>query len=175
MAGIQKNIQLRSLFDSHYRALCAFAYRYVPDVATTEDLVQEVFVAFWENRQELQSELAAKSYLYTSVRNKCLNFLKHQQVVASHQQQLISELQSDQFFLEQVMDEEVFNKLYQEINTLPKGAQEVMLLAMKGLKNKDIAAALGISENTVKTQKKIAYAKLKKRLSPMLQGVLLSF
>ena len=70
--------------------------------------------------------------------------------------------------------EETFNLLYQEINALPASAQKIMLLALKGLKNKEIAEKLSISENTVKTQKKIAYAKIKENIGPTLKGILWS-
>ena len=49
-----------------------------------------------------------------------------------------------------------------------------MILALRGLKNREIAEELGISENTVKTQKKIAYARLKEKLSPMMFSWVLS-
>ena len=49
-----------------------------------------------------------------------------------------------------------------------------MILALKGLKNNEIATELNISVNTVKTQKKIAYAKLKMNLDPVLRAILLS-
>ena len=91
-----------------------------------------------------------------------------------HEAILIYELESDQFLANQVIEEESFNQLYVEINHFPESARKIMLLALKGLKNKEIANELGISENTVKTQKKIAYSKLKKKLSPTLNAILLS-
>ena len=82
-----------------------------------------------------------------------------------HEEQLIHELESTELFNQQVIEEDTFNLLYREIEKLPKSAKKIMLLALKGLKNKEIAETLGISENTVKTQKKIAYSKLKDKLS----------
>lgn len=87
---------------------------------------------------------------------------------------LIYELESEHYYGNHVIEEEVFNQLYEEISHLPESAQKVMLLALKGLKNKEIADELGISANTVKTQKKIAYSKLKKKLSPTMNAILLS-
>ena len=164
-----------SIFDNHFNALCAFGYRYIADTFAVEDMVQEVLVSFWEKRQNFEHKNAIKAFLYTSVRNKCLNHIKHQTVLKKHEESLIYELESEQFFTHHIIEEETFNQLYVEINHLPESAQKIMLLAVKGLKIKEIATTLGISENTVKTQKKIAYSKLKKKLSPTMNAILLSF
>ena len=100
--------------------------------------------------------------------------MKHKAVLEKHEEKLIYELESESFFTQHVIEEETFNQLYIEIEHLPKAAKKIILLALKGLKNKEIAEALNISENTVKTQKKIAYSKLKKGLSPIVNGILLS-
>lgn len=165
----------KEVFDSHFNALCAFGYKYVKDKQVAEDLVQEVYVALWNKREDFAHENAIKGFLYTSVRNSCLNHLKHQAVLEKHEGSLIYELESEQFFSHHVIEEEAFNQLYTEIHHLPKAAQKIMLLALKGLKNKEIASTLDISENTVKTQKKIAYAKLKEKLSHTVLGIFLSF
>ena len=77
---------------------------------------------------------------------------------------------NDDFLLQSGLAKE----LYKEIKDLPRASQKVMLLALNGLKNPEIAAELGISINTVKTQKKIAYAKLKNSISPLLHSIVLS-
>lgn len=162
------------IFDEHYTPLCAFGYRYVKDTFVAEDIIQEVFGSLWEKRQDFYHEKAIKAFLYTSVRNNCLNHLKHKAVLEKHEERLIYELESESFFTQHVIEEETFNQLYAEIEHLPNAAKKIILLALKGLKNKEIAEALNISENTVKTQKKIAYSKLKKGLSPIVNGILLS-
>ena len=163
------------VFDEYFNALCAFSFKYIPDQTATEDIVQDVFIAFWEHNKEFNQINAAKAFLYTSTRNKCLNYLKHQLVLQKHQQALIYELESEQFFTRHVIEEDAFNRLYSEIRQLPPSAQSIMLLALKGLKNREIASELNISENTVKTQKKIAYAKLKPKLDHVMRAILLSF
>lgn len=163
------------LFEHHYVALCSFANKYMNDMDASEDMIQEVFIQFWEKHQDFDHVNAIKSYLYTSVRNKCLNHLKHQTVVQKSESHLIYELESEQFFKNHVIEEETFNQLFIEIRNLPAAAQEIMLLALNGLKNQEIADELNISVNTVKTQKKIAYSKLKDKISPVLGGILLSF
>jgi RNA polymerase sigma-70 factor (family 1) len=162
------------VFDEYFNALCAFSNKYLADQSATEDIVQDLFIAFWEHNKDFEHINAVKAFLYTSARNKCLNYLKHQVVLQKHQSGLIYELESEQFFTRHVIEEDAFNRLYSEIHQLPLSSQNIMLLALKGLKNREIATEMNISENTVKTQKKIAYAKLKHKLDPVLRGVLLS-
>jgi RNA polymerase sigma-70 factor (family 1) len=169
-----KKRAFKDLFDHYFNALAAFGYKYVSDPDIVEDMVQEVFIACWEKRADFSHINALKSFLYTSVRNKCLNHLKHQAVQKKHENSLIYELESDHHFNSQVIEEETFNLLHAEIKDLPRSAQEIMMLALNGLKNQEIADELNISLNTVKTQKKIAYSKLKDRLGHRFNAVLLS-
>lgn len=158
----------------HYKRICAFGYRYIPDASAVEDIIQDVFLSLWERKKDFEHPDSIKSFLYTTARNKCLNYLKHKKVIRKHESSLIKELESDQFFIGHVIEEEVFNQLHSEINMLPEASQKIMILSLKGKKIKEIAQQLGISENTVKTQKKLAYAKLRIKLSSDLKGILLS-
>jgi len=164
----------REVFDSYFNALSAFGYKYVSDPPVVEDMVQEAFVSFWEKREDFDHINAVKSFLYTSVRNKCLNHVKHQAVRKKHEPALVYEMESDQNFSHNVIEEETFNLLLAEIKLLPESAMEIMILALNGLKNQEIADELNISINTVKTQKKIAYSKLKQKLEPRFEPLLLS-
>lgn len=163
----------RTLFDHYFNALAAFGYKYVPDQFAVEDMVQEAFVSYWQSREKFDHINAVKSFLYTSVRNKCLNHIKHRAVMQKHEAALVHNMESDQFFEARVIEEETFNKLFVEIRKLPDAAQEIMLLALNGLKNQEIADELNVSVNTVKTQKKIAYAKLKSALEPVMNMVII--
>lgn len=163
----------REVFDSYFNALSAFGYKYVPDPPVVEDMVQEAFVSFWEKREDFDHISAVKSFLYTTVRNKCLNHVKHQAVRKKHEPALVYELESDQNFSQHVIEEETFNLLLAEIKLLPESSREIMILALNGLKNQEIADELNISINTVKTQKKIAYSKLKQKLEPRFEPLLL--
>jgi RNA polymerase sigma-70 factor (ECF subfamily) len=163
----------RALFDLYFNALAAFGYKYVQDSHAVEDMVQEAFVSFWEGRDQFEHLIAVKSFLYTSVRNKCLNHVKHQAVRRKHEDSLLYNLESDQYFESHVIEEETFNQLFSEIRNLPASSREIMLLALNGLKNQEIADELQISINTVKTQKKIAYAKIKDAMGPIANVILI--
>jgi RNA polymerase sigma-70 factor (family 1) len=161
------------LFDQFFNPLAAFAFKYIQDQYVAEDMVQEVFVSLWGSKDNFDEIAAVKAFLYTSVRNKCLNHLKHEKVKRKHEETLVYQLESEQHFSAQVIEEETFDLLLAEIRILPAAAQEIMILAMNGMKNPEIADELGISINTVKTQKKISYAKLKDKLGPMMSFILL--
>ncbi len=163
------------VFDQYFNALCSFGHRYISDQAIVEDTIQEVFISFWEKRKDFEHINAVKAFLYTSVRNKCLNHIKHQSVIKKHEKSLVYELESEHFFEANVIEEETFNQLYTEIKNLPKAAQQIMLLAFNGMKNQEIADELKISINTVKTQKKISYSTLKEKIGPLFRAILLSF
>ncbi len=135
--------------------------------------MQEVFISFWEKRKDFDHVQTVKSFLYTAVRNRCLNHIKHEQVKKKHESNLIYELESESEFRGQLIQEEVFNQLFQEIKNLPGSSAKIMLLVLNGLKNQEIADELNISINTVKTQKKIAYSKIKDRLGPRLDEAML--
>lgn len=164
----------KKVFEEYFNALCAFSYKYIADQSETKDIVQDVFISCWEHNKEFDHINSIKSFLYTSARNKCLNHLKHKVVKQKYEAALIYELESEQFFTNRIIEEEAFNQLYAEIKDLPESAQNIMLLALKGLKNREIAEKLDISENTVKTHKKIAYAKLKTKLNPIINGLILA-
>ena len=163
----------KDLFDQYFNALAAFGYKFIPDVSVVEDMVQEVFIVCWEKRGDFNHINALKSFLYTSVRNRCLNHLKHQAVQKKHENSLVYEMESDHHVAGLVIEEEVFNQLHTEIRNLPKSAQKIMMLALNGLKNQEIADELDISLNTVKTQKKIAYSKIKDRMGDRFTAILL--
>lgn len=161
-----------ALFAQLYHRLFAYGYQLLREQHAAEDVVQEAFVALWHQREQFQHELAIRSFLYTTVRHKCLNLLRHEQVKQQNEPHVVAEYA--QATDPQVIEEEYFGLLHEAINKLPAASQRIMLLVLQGHKNREIADALGISENTVKTQKKIAYAKLRETLGPKIHSWLLT-
>ena len=166
--------KFEELFTSCYPALCSFASAIVSDLSAAEDIVQEVFVRFWEKSENFSNEHAVKTFLYTSVKNKCLNQLEHDKVVQKHREYSLNELKNEQMIHNRIVEEETHRLIYNAINELPAECKNILLLSMNGLKNREIAEELNISVNTVKTQKKIAYRQLKIRFSDiyLLAGLL---
>lgn len=61
------------LFREHYRPLCAFGNTYLKDPERAEDIVQDLFVKLWNERERLVVNTSLKAYLFAAVRNRCLN------------------------------------------------------------------------------------------------------
>lgn len=152
--------QFRFIFDKYYIALCMFANQYVEDDALAADIVQECFVKLWQLRDDFMYIHQIKSFLYTSVRNKSLNELEHTKVMNEYAQKVM-EMGKESFFQDKVIAEESYRILVDAIDKLPPQMKSIMRLALEGKTNPEIAEALNISGETVHSQKKIAYRKLR--------------
>ena len=152
--------QFRSIFDIYYISLCVFANQYVENGALAADIVQECFVKLWQLRDDFMYVHQIKSFLYTSVRNKSLNELEHTKVMNEYAQK-VQEMSKDSFFQDKVIAEESYRILVDAIEKLPPQMKSIMQLALEGKSNPEIAETLNISGETVHSQKKIAYRKLR--------------
>ncbi|SHI86637.1 RNA polymerase sigma-70 factor [Pseudozobellia thermophila] len=165
----------KDVYDSLYVSLCLFARNYVHDLDLAKDLVQEVFIKVWEDKVGFRNEATVKSYMYMAVKNKCFDLLKSKRFRSTENMSVedMDELTRDSFYLKEVVIEEVSTRIETAIDTLPKKCAQIIRLSIGGLTNPEIAQHLGISLNTVKAQKKIAY----KKLRPLLKDyfVLMAF
>src|SRR5690606_20733139 len=116
-----------------------------------KDVVQDVLLDLWRNTITFTQELTLKSYLYTSVRNKCLDKLKHQKVKTKYLNSLKEE---SSFFLTQILEEEVYEQLRIAIKELPPPVNEIYELTLLGKTNKEIAEELDLTIDAVKSHKK---------------------
>jgi RNA polymerase sigma-70 factor (ECF subfamily) len=70
----------RSLFDFFFPSLCIFAHRFIDSWETCEDIVQETFYKIWKDRKSLKITVSARNFLVTSVRNRCIDYLRRQKM-----------------------------------------------------------------------------------------------
>lgn len=155
--------EYKNLFDSSYTMLCVFANKYLNDIEVSKDIVQNVFIKIWEDKIEFQSDCSVKSYLYSSVKNRSLDYIKSKQYKTTDHMSAakIAKLETEPFYLREVVVVETHSIIENAIKTLPNKCAEILRLSINEFTNPEIAEALGISINTVKAQKKIAYKKLK--------------
>lgn len=134
-------------FRCYYKPLCLYAMHYLHDMYLVEDVVQDCFVELWERMNNEKTVSSVRAYLYTMVRNRCLDTLKKDNQIDCNI--LPSDLAGS------IQDEEaeerslIEARLWTAIDSLPEKCREVFLLSKRdGLKYKEIADKLNISIKT---------------------------
>lgn len=140
------------LFERYYDQLCNYANRFLGENIDSEDIVQDIFVRIWEKRNSLDFIDSLKTYLYTSVKNSCLNYKKASSVRQGYAT-LLRQTKSAFVDAIEVEQEEFRYQLFQCIDQLPVRCREVFLKSRFEMhKQQEIAEILSISVKTVKAQ-----------------------
>lgn len=157
---------LQNLLKLYYGPLCLFAERLLADSAAAEDIVGESFVKLWHKKNDFETHQNLKAFMYITVRNACLNFLKQaRRESLSKKQHAYLTGEKEEFVLNEMIRAEVLKEIMDEVNNLPEQCRKVLKFAyLEGLKNQEIADLLNISIHTVKNQKARAIQLLKIRL-----------
>jgi len=165
------------IFHYYYSGLCAYCERFTGSPEIAEDLVQELFVTLWLKCEQIQITSSLKNYLFTSVKNRSLDYLKREQRKTQKLNHLIDETElpenlSSLWFAEaelQVVVEKSLEKL-------PPRCREIFELSrFQGLKNQEIADKLGLSKRTVELQVSNALKQLRTDLKDYLPLFLLMY
>ena len=151
------------LFDRYYVRLCRYVYSLLPDKDDTKDVVQELFLTIWKNREKIEINENVSAYLYRMAKHLTLNYLRTTDRYSSLPD---NPEQSGLSYEETPLETEEFRvALFDCIDRLPDRSREVLLLhRVKGLKQKEISEKLDISVKTIKNQIYVSLQKLKKCL-----------
>lgn len=150
-------------------ALCAFAQKYLHDVNDAEEVVQDIFYAVWKNRDRLDENQSLKSYLFTAVKNRCLNLLDKRKT-HSQQAELLWFLYAQDATTgtnayHALLAQDLERDLNAALAHLPKECKKIFELSrFEGLKYQEIAQRLNISIKTVETQMSRALSRLRLEL-----------
>lgn len=162
---------MRMIFDAYYQPLCIYALKYMISFEDAEDIVQELLIAFWENKRNTHFSGSVGAYLFGATHKACLNQLKSSgrfliENIGDYSNRLIADAH-------QINDEGAVarrNKLQAEIDRLPEKSREIfMAIVLDNMQYKEVAEKYGISVNTVKTQ----YARALKQLRDNLDQIIL--
>lgn len=145
--------------------MCSFAYKYIQDIDTCQEIVHDVFVKLWEKREQIDLSKSVKSYLFTAVSNKCKNHIRDNKKFVTNELATENTNYNDQDALKQLQYQELEEKIQEAINSLPEKCKEVFELnRYEGLKYKEIAEKLHISVKTVENQMGKALKVLREKL-----------
>lgn len=146
---------------SHY---LMFACHYIADEDISKDIVQDAFISYWKQQDSFNDELSVKAFLYKTIRNNCLNQIRHHHIRDRYFNSLPPDWESEDYFMENVIKEEVSDFILKEVDKLSETGRKVILRSLEGFSNEEIAEELQISINTIKTHKARSYIALRKNL-----------
>ncbi|MHA7111846.1 RNA polymerase sigma-70 factor [Sunxiuqinia elliptica] len=170
----------REVYDKYYQPLCHLSKYYLGDTAEAKGVVQEAFVKLWEVRSEIDQDSNLKNFLFTLVKNNSLNILKRRQILLKHHEQI--KWMEIHYQYESLMKvsgsylefEELKENIDRAIENLPEHCRAVFKMSrFEDLKNKEIAAKLGVTLKTVEAHLTKALKILRKELKDYLPLIMI--
>jgi RNA polymerase sigma-70 factor (family 1) len=165
------------VYEKYASRMVVFALSFLDNMATAEDVVQDVFLKLHGSQHTFESDAGLSAFLYKTVRNRAIDQLRSQKRTQLVKQK-IKEEYSEEELLNDELDGELIYFLARSLNDLPKQSKKVIrLLYEEDLSYKEVAETLNISPSTVKGLRKFALDLLRKKMDnkKLLQLFLLSF
>jgi RNA polymerase sigma-70 factor (ECF subfamily) len=143
----------KQLFSEYYVLLSAYANKYVNDPEEAREIVQDLFVHLFEIRNSLSITTSLKSYLYGSVRNRCLNHIRYIKLQEKSLENLMAEGSPATIQEDKIMETELEYRIFKIVSELPLQCQRIFRMSrVEGKQNSEIAQILNLSIRTVETQ-----------------------
>ena len=140
---------LEELFKENYNSLYYHAYSFINDQELAKDIVNDVFEEVWKKRDKIDISYSPKSFLYSMVKNKCINHLRHQEVEKKYMSRAMHSSEYDDDYKDY---DPILEKIMKAIEQLPPQARTVFKKCfIENLTYKEAAEELEVSVNTVKT------------------------
>ena len=170
-------VDYEAVFKTYFLPLRKYACLFVP-VQIAEDIIQDILVHLWENRENLIIHTSLEAYLFRSVYHRCISSNKLQNLRSRHLTQIEIDLRHDEMRFFDSDENEAIRKLFmndlnaelnQAINSLPSKCREVFEMSfLQDYRNKEISEKLKISVNTVESHITNALKALRKKLSRLM-------
>jgi RNA polymerase sigma-70 factor, ECF subfamily len=167
--------EFKDVFRMYFQPLCHLSKHYLEDEDEARGVVQEAFVKLWEIRSNLHLDSNLGNFLFTLVKNSCLNILKRRQIILKHHEIIrAKELHYQYESLKRIGDDylefnELKEKIDQAIKNLPEHCRIVFEMSRNEvLKNREIAKKLGVTQKTVEAHLTKALKILRKDLKDYL-------
>lgn len=153
----------RLLFERYSPKLFNLAYAYLSSRELAEEAVLDVFTTIWNKKETLSRINNIEFYLYTSVKNQVLHYIRRgylpdNEPLNLYEIELIPEKNNPE---KELLNQEYQSLIQEAVDSLPPRCKEVFRLVLSDkLKNKEIAELLSISESTVNEHIALAYKRI---------------
>lgn len=163
----------RFFFDKYYSGLCNLVNIYLHDPVMSEEIVQGIYIYFWEKKEDITIDSSVKAYLYKASKNKSINHLRNERVKLNIHEKLAKVAETHYEMPYCVMDADQLNEtIAKSIDSLPERCREIYILGKeRDLTYKEISDKLGISVKTVENQMGTALKKLREYLLPYYKDI----
>ena len=138
-----------SLFRQFYAPMVLYADCRLNNREQAEDVVQDVFSKLLESDFSIADTQKIRNYLFTVLKNKIIDIFRYNQ---RHQRGELLDSPSDESIEESIFELELYERLYEEVKTLPVKISEAMQLRMQGYDDHEIAEMQNINYNTVRSR-----------------------
>ena len=174
-----------TLFERCRKPFTQFAYSYMRDWEVAEDIFSEAMIQYWTKRNELEADTNPRAYILTLIKHLSLNYLRHQQVRITVEEELSQSMEREQAFrirtLQDCDPQELFSEELQQLvrQTLQQLPEQTRLIFFKsrleGKRNEEIAEEMGLSVKSVEYHITQALKALRKQLKDYLPLFLLLY
>jgi RNA polymerase sigma-70 factor (ECF subfamily) len=163
-------------FKAHFKELLAYACTILKSEELGEEVVQNVFFKLWQNRERTQVHTSLRAYLYRSVHNESMNYLKHVQVKNQHQVYAMQQKRQETDPALLMQGKELEERIRKALNELPEQCRTIFQMSRFGeMKYREIADALQLSVKTVENQMGKALQLMRLKLADVLVTIIIFF
>jgi len=159
--------QFESLFRSSYVSLVKYAKTLVRDQDTAEEIVQDLFVKLWQEKEKMNIESSLNGYLFRSVHNRCLHYIEHKKIVERHAEEMASGQKGNSEDPSEILHyKDLQDRIARIIERLPERCGKIFCMSrFEGLKYSEIAERLSVSVKTVEASMGKALKEFRKALT----------
>lgn len=156
---INSEMNFGIFYNAYYQRFVRYAFYYVNDLQAAEDLTHDALLYYWENRQKLPADTDVLGYILQTVKNKCLNYLKHIQVEVEyskkhtelHEWEIETRIQTleDESY-GTIFSKDIMKIVMESLSELPEQTRRIFVMnRLDDKSRKEIAALLNVSQQKV--------------------------
>ena len=156
---INSEMNFGVFYNAYYQRFVRYAFYYVNDLQAAEDLTHDALLYYWENRQKLPADTDVLGYILQTVKNKCLNYLKHIQVEVEyskkhtelHEWEIETRIQTleDESY-GTIFSKDIMKIVMESLSELPEQTRRIFVMnRLDDKPRKEIAALLNVSQQKV--------------------------
>ncbi|MBC5620128.1 sigma-70 family RNA polymerase sigma factor [Butyricimonas hominis] len=149
------------IFKSYYSDIYNFIYHYIMNRDDTEDLVQDVFICFFEKYQTIPEEINTKQYLLAMSKNRCISFLRHKNVIDRNNLKYFESLVFSTTSEYDTTYDDLFTKLNLAMDNLSDLQKRIVEMKLAGKNYDEISNELNVTHSQVHKNIKKAYTKIR--------------